>query len=92
MTFEQIDSLLHENKRLQRIMIKNLMKRKSQVATVIDLISLTNHQEELERKRVEEIESLRINIRKQISEKSNGIYTNLPAPLRYLAGELLQGI
>ena len=91
MTFEQIDSLLHDNKRLQRTIINNMMKRKNHVATVIELISLTNHQEELERKRAEEIESLRISIRKQISEKSNGIYTNLPVPLRYLAGELLQG-
>lgn len=91
MTFEQIDSLLTENKRLQRKMIKNMAKTKNQLATVFDLISLTNHQEELERKRKEEIEALRISIRTKIQEKGSELYTSLPAPLRYLAGELMVG-
>lgn len=91
MAFEQVDSLLTENKRLQRKMIKGMAKTKHQLATVLDLISLTNHQEELERKHSEEIEALRISIRKQIQEKGNKLYTSLPAPLRYLVGELMVG-
>lgn len=91
MTFEQIDSLLSDNKTLQRKIIKTLGKRNNQLATFLDLISITNSQEELERKRIEEIDALRIIIRKQISEKSSGVYTSLPIPLRYLAGELLTG-
>jgi len=92
MTLEQIEMKLIENKKLQSALIKSMAKSKNnQFATILELKSLTYHQEELERKRKEEIDLFRISIRKRITEKGNALYTSLSVPLKYLAGEIMRG-
>jgi len=92
MTLEQVDTQLRENKKMQHRLIQGMTKAKKQhLSTILELIHLSTHQEELERKRTEEIGILQVSIRKQISDGAKELYTSLPTPLKHILGEILTG-